>query len=95
MTENKAKTYSIIVKTAICVIIGLLAVILVWQYANINALNNQNQQLQAEYSALAQEHEDILAKKQAVENNYEDYVADYVRDNFDYTQQDEILINKK
>lgn len=94
MTQNKAKTYTIIVKAAICIVIGILAVILIWQYANINSLSRQNEQLQAEYTALSQEHQSIESKKQAVENNYDEYVADYVRDNFDYTQQDEILINK-
>ena len=95
MTENKAKTYSLLIKIGIGLILCVFAVILLSQYITLNNLNSQNDKLNQEYATLVQQDTDLTDKKTEIQDNYDEYVADVARDQYNLTEDDEILINKK
>ena len=94
MTENKAKTYSVLIKTGIALIFCIFAIILISQYISLNQLNAKNNELTQQYQSLVKEDEELTKQKTQIEENYEDYVTDVARDKYNLTQDDEILINK-
>lgn len=95
MTENKAKTYSLLIKIGIGMILCIFAVILLSQYITLNNLNNKNDKLNQEYAILVKQNEDLSKQKTEIESNYDEFIADVARDKYNLTEDDEILINKK
>ena len=95
MTENKAKTYSVLIKIGIGFIFCIFAIILISQYIQINTLTLQNDNLNKEYASLVEQDSYLTNQKTTIEDNYDDYVADVARDKYNLTEDDEILINKK
>ena len=95
MTENKAKTYSLFIKIGIGLILCVFAVILISQYITLNNLNNQNSKLNQEYASLVDQDTYLTNQKAEIEDNYDEYVADIARDQYNLTEDGEILINKK
>lgn len=94
MEEKHAKLVSILIKTAIVIAFSIIAIILLWQYIQIAKLNATNDKLNAELSSATQQSSSLNNQKNEITNNYEEYVADYVRDKYNYTEKDEIIINK-
>lgn len=94
MTENKAKMYSLIIKISIGLIFCIFTIILLSQFITINNLTNTNNTLNQEYASLVQQDNDLTNKKAEIEDNYDEYVTDVARDQYNLTQDDEILINK-
>jgi cell division protein FtsB len=94
MTENKAKIYSILIKIAIGIVFSVLIIVLLYQYITLGKLNNKYDSLSNDYTALQAEKTDLEKQQKDIEDNYEEYVTDYARDKFNYTDEDEILFNK-
>ena len=57
-------------------------------------LNKKRYELNSELNATKKQYEDLSNTNDDISNNYEDYVTEYARDNFDYVEDGEILINK-
>lgn len=95
MTDNKAKTYSLLIKIGIGLILCVFAVILLSQYITLGNLNATNDKLNAELATLVKQDTELTNQKQEIDENYDEYVTDVARDKYDYTKEDEILINKK
>lgn len=92
--ESKIKTYSLLIKIGIGIVAGIFAIVLLCQYITLAKLNNQNNSLSQEYETLVAQKSDLENQKQGIESDYENFVTDYARDQHNYTQEDEILINK-
>ena len=67
MTENKAKTYSLLIKIGIGVILCVFAIILLSQYITLGNLNSKNDALQQEYSYLVKQDSDLTNQKEDIE----------------------------
>lgn len=94
MTENKAKTYSLLIKIGIAVVLCIFAIVLLSQFVTIGNLTKQNSNLQQQYNSQTAEYDNLSEQKESIQDNYEQFVTDYARDKFNYTEEDEILINK-
>ncbi len=92
--KDKAKFYSILLKSTIGVVIAIMMIVLLSQYITIAKLNKNKNNLNGELQTLTSQKEQLDNEYDKINSNYDEYVSDYVRDKFDYVDKDEILINK-
>lgn len=97
MDEKKARLYSVLIKVAIALVATLFLILFVFQYAKMIGLQNQNDALSGELSALQNQQNtlDEQIDKIADENNPEEpsdeYTIDVAHGN-GYVKDGEILI---
>ena len=91
---EKQKLISTLIKVSIAVIFAILFIVLLSQYITMAQLNKKRYELNSELNATKKQYEDLSNTNDDISNNYEDYVTEYARDNFDYVEDGEILINK-
>lgn len=95
MAENKVKLYSLLIKIGIGIVAGIFVIILAYQYITIGKLNSEYNSLKTQETALQTQYDDYESQKSEIESDYDSFVKDYARDEHNYTQEGEILINKK
>ena len=91
---EKQKYISNLIKVSIVVLFAVLIILLLGQYITMAQLKNKSARLDAELASTKQQYDDLSQQHDDISNNYEDYVTGYARDNFDYVDDGEILINK-
>lgn len=91
---EKHKLISNIIKVSVVVLFAIFFIILLSQYITMAQLKNKETKLNAELEGTKQQYDELSKKNDNISSNYEEYVVDYVRDNYDYVKDGEILINK-
>ena len=91
---EKQQLVSKVIKISISVLFVVFFAILFGQYITMAQLNSKQSRLADEFAEKQNQYQTLNDEYQSIANNYEDYVTDYSRDNFDYVEDGEILINK-
>lgn len=89
----RVSTIKLLVKLATVVAVMLfvtLLVLLTFQYVKINNLENTQAQLNAELASLVEARENYENEYTYIENNYNEYVEDYVREVLGWGRENEI-----
>ena len=90
---DNSKTITTIIKTSIAILFAIFFVILLAQYISIAQLNAKNERLDSELQTANQQYEDLSNEYNSIASNYDDYVEDYVRENYGYGYEGEIVFN--
>lgn len=83
-----------IIKIAIGIVFAVFFVILFAQYITMAQLSAKQSKLDAELEDTTSQYEKLNAECTEIEENYDDYVEGYVRDNYDFVEEGDVLINK-
>ena len=86
-------TLKLLVKllTALAVIVfAVLLVLLTFQYVSLNNLERTEQVLATELNTLVETRENYEAEYEYIENHYNDYIEDYVREVLGWGRENEI-----
>lgn len=94
MENSKQDTISKIIKISIGIVFALFFIILLSQYITIANLNEKASSLHRQQAEVAQTLEQKNNQYNDINDNYDKYVEDYARDNYDYVDDGEILFNK-
>ncbi len=92
---EKQQFVSKVIKISVIIIFVIFFIILFGQYITIAQLNAKKSKLDDELSAQTEQYQVLEEEYSNISNNYEDYVKKTARDNHDYVEEDEILINKE
>lgn len=88
---DNTKTISNIIKLTIGIIFAIFFVVLFSQYISMAQLNAKKDKLDAELATTTKQHETLSNEYDNISQNYEDYVEEYVRDNYDYGYEGETI----
>lgn len=94
MENSKQDTISKIIKISIGIVFAIFFIILLSQYITIANLNAKASSLHRQQAEVAQTLEQKNNQYNDINDNYDKYVEDYARDNYDYVDDGEILFNK-
>lgn len=89
----RQSTLKLLVKalTALAVIVfAMLLVFLTFQYVKLNNLSNTEQALATELNNLVEARENLEGEYDYIENHYNDYIEDYVREVLGWSREGEI-----
>ena len=93
---EKQQLISKIIKISIGILFAVFFVVLLAQYITMAQISNKQSKLDAQIEAQQEELDKKTAEYDELSDadKYNEYVTDYVRDNFDRVAEDEVLINK-
>ena len=91
---EKEQFVSKVIKISISILFVVFFAILLGQYITMAQLSAKQSKLNDELNSKAEQYQILNDEYENISNNYDEYVTDYSRDNFNYVEDDEILINK-
>ena len=83
-----------IINFTIILAFAVIFIVLLAQYISIAQLNSRKAKLDAELKSTTGQYKKLNDEYQNISDNYDDYVESYVRDNYDYVEDGDVLINK-